>query len=149
MHKNYIYIFFVVLALVIIIFIYKYLNRKPSSDQIKEKYIVTIADFKQYIITTITDFKQYIITTIDKIPINDPIIQVFFSNYKVDRIYDNKKLASNINKLTDKEKIYEMVTEYVNDIRTKMLELLKNYNKKDIVIDFNKKSDDLLIRVIT
>ena len=131
-----------VLALVIIIFIYKYLNRKP--DQIKEKYIVTITDFKQYIITTITDFKQYIITTIDKIPINDPIIQVFFSNYKVERIDDNKKLVSNINKSTDKEKIYEMVTEYVNDIRTKILELLKNYNKKDIVIDFNKRSDDLL-----
>ena len=145
MKYTHIYIF---LFLIILFCIYKYLNRKPSSDQIKEKYIVTIADFKQYIITTITDFKQYIITTIDKIPINDPIIQVFFSNYQVDRIDDNKKLASNINKSTDKEKIYEMVTEYVNDIRTKILELLKNYNKKDIVIDFNKRSDDLLKKII-
>ena len=40
-----------------------------------------------------------------------------------------------------------MVTEYVNDIRTKILELLKNYNKKDIVIDFNKRSDDLLKKI--
>ena len=144
MKYTHIYIF---LFLIILFCIYKYLNRKPSSDQIKEKYIVTIADFKQYIITTITDFKQYIITTIDKIPINDPIIHIFFSKYKVDRIDDNKKLASNINKLTDKEKIYEIVTEYVNDIRTKILELLKNYNKKDIVIDFNKRSDDLLKKI--
>ena len=125
-----IYIFFVVLALVIIVVIY----REFSFERIKEKTIVTM-----------NIFKQYIITTLDEIPINDPIIKVFFSKYKVDRIDDNKKLASNINKLTNKEKIYEMVTEYVNDTRTKMLELLKNYNKKDIVIDINKRSDDLII----
>ena len=133
MHKNYIYILFVVLALVIIIVIYKYLYGGPSLDQIKEKTIVAI-----------TDFKQCIIKTLDEIPINDSIVQVFFSKFKVDRIDDNKKLASNINKSTDKEKIYEMVTEYVNDIRPKMLELLTNYNK-DISIDFNKRSNDLII----
>ena len=144
MNRTYIYIFII---LIIIFGIYKFFW--PSLDKIKEKTMTTLDKIKEQTIDSINDFILYMRTAFI-IPIKNKKDE--FKRISLPDNY-NEKLVSNINKSTDKEKIYEMVTEYLEEIRLVSNQTVDNFEtnlyKPDIDIkllreEVNKRIDELL-----
>ena len=107
-------------------------------DKIKEKTIVSINDFILYMRTTFI------------IPVNNKKDE--FERIDLPDKY-NEKLKSDINKSTDKENIYKIVTTYLEEIRLVSNQIVDNFNfnlyKPDIDIkllrkEVNKRIDDLV-----
>ena len=142
MNKTPIYIVVAVLAIFLMIGLYFYL--KLSLDQIKEKNIAGIVEFREYVMMllekTLNDPKSGMSVE------NNKIWKVVFLNNKNNMSNANKKAADVINALTNKDLIYEAVTAVVNELRTVIIiPLVSNLSDKKIIIDdFNKKADDLL-----
>ena len=142
MKYTYIYIFFAVLALFLIVVIYKYL--KPSLDQIKQKTIGSINDFVSYVskgsdenVPKGADGQSY-----------DYLLSALLRIIGGGMTGNTKKLVDNINKSTDKEQIYKMVTKYLEDIRLRKNKFdgkFKGEKNVEIVSkEVNKRIDDLL-----
>ena len=142
MNKTPIYIVVAVLAIFLMIGLYFYL--KLSLDQIKEKTIAGIVEFREYVMMllekTLNDPKNGMSVE------NNKIWKVVFLNNKNNTSNANKKATDVINALTNKDLIYEAVTAVVNELRTVIIiPLVSNLSDKKIIIDdFNKKADDLL-----
>ena len=143
MNKTPIYIVVAVLAIFLMIGLYFYL--KLSLDQIKEKTIAGIVEFREYVIMivekTLNDPKSGMSDENKKIWIDD------IPAYKNKLNIANKQIVDGINALTNKDEIYnKYVTVVVNDMRTTVITpLVSNLSDKNIGIDLNKKADDLLI----
>lgn len=144
MNRTYIYIFII---LIIIFCLYKYFW--PSLDKIKDKTMTTLDKIKEKTIVSINDFILYMRTTFI-IPINNKKDE--FKRISLPDKY-NEKLKSDINKSTDKENIYKIVTTYLEEIRLVSNQTVDYFNfnlyKPDIDIkllrkEVNKRIDDLL-----
>ena len=155
MNRTYIYIFII---LIIIFGIYKFFW--PSLDKIKEKTMTTLDKIKEKTMTTLDKIKEKTIVSINKfilymrttfiIPIKNKKDE--FKRISLPDNY-NEELKSNINKSTDKENIYNIVTIYLEDIRLVSNQTVDNFEtnlyEPDIDIkllreEVNKRIDELL-----
>ena len=146
MNRTYIYIFVIIL---IIIFVLIYKHFWSSLDKRKETTMTTLDSIKEKTIGSINDFILYMRTTFI-IPVNnkkDEFTRIGLPDKYIE------KIKSDINKSTDKENIYKIVTTYLEEIRLVSNKTVDNFNfntlKPDIDIkllrkEVNKRIDDLL-----